>query len=94
MQVGGAEVHWPEVAHSMLSAPCSSWPWSQLKVQIVPCGWGVPTETVEEREGDMHVIRALGGITGVRQSSAAKKEGKRFVNLSHKIRPEELKIYC
>lgn len=51
VQVGGVEVHWPGSAHSVLRAPCSSWPSSQLKVHTIPNGRVFKSETDEDRDG-------------------------------------------
>lgn len=75
VQFGGVEVHWPGCAHSMLTAPCNSWPSSQLKVQTIPSGWGVTVERGKDREG-LQLIWALVGISGTGHPIAKNKKKK------------------
>ena len=73
VQFGGVEVHWPGFAHSMLSAPVISWPSSQLNMQTIPSGWGVPAETGDDRER-LQLIWALDGISGAGHPIAENKD--------------------
>lgn len=63
VQVGGTELHWPGFTHSILRAPCSSWPSSHVKLQTIPSGCGVTVEAGEDGEG-LQLILALVGISG------------------------------
>ncbi len=89
VQFGGVEVHWPRCAHSMLTAPCSSWPSSQLKVQTIPNGWGITVERGEDREG-LQLILALVGISGAGHS-IAKRTGEKKIMSRHDIAQNQYK---
>lgn len=60
VQVGGLALHLPGFTHSMLNAPCSSWPSAQLKEQTMPTGWA---EAGEEGAG-WQIIWTFDGISG------------------------------
>lgn len=73
VQVGGEEVHWPGSVHSVVSAPCSSWPSSQLKVQTIPNGREFTSETDEDRDG-LQLIWMFVGISRAGHPNAKKKK--------------------
>lgn len=96
VQVGGVEVHWPGSAHSVLSAPCSSWPSSQLKVQTIPNGRAFTSETDEDRDG-LQLIWMFVGISRAGHPNAKKEKKKNYEMLdqsTQSTKQTEIRTLC